>query len=267
MPPQKRHRVLLETFDDLEPGRDSSSSTITIRNRSRTRSVRLGERRSSGSIEVESLGSGQSRSSKRTFPRGYRRCLHQVRRSKDPETGATSDHPSSVRDAAGRSDDGDRCTTRATAVTTGVHATVRRFVQLGRGRIGTRALSRQITKGEESNDADAAGEIESSAAPADSDSITVTEELDVRDRPPAERHELIFEAYEDLKGEQAFVLVNDHDPKPLYHQFEAEAGSEFQWEYQKKEPGEFRVLIGKSENRTREPDANESVNSPFWYRL
>jgi len=125
----------------------------------------------------------------------------------------------------------------------------------------------QITKGEESNDADAAGEIESSAAPADSDSITVTEELDVRDRPPAERHELIFEAYEDLKGEQAFVLVNDHDPKPLYHQFEAEAGSEFQWEYQKKEPGEFRVLIGKSENRTREPDASESVNSPFWYRL
>nr|WP_233562781.1 DUF2249 domain-containing protein [Haloarcula sp. Atlit-120R] len=43
------------------------------------------------------------------------------------------------------------------------------------------------------------------------------------------------------------MLVNDHDPKPLYHQFDAEAGSEFRWEYRQKEPGEFRVLIGKSE--------------------
>ncbi|AGB32695.1 hypothetical protein C488_08602 [Natrinema pellirubrum DSM 15624] len=77
--------------------------------------------------------------------------------------------------------------------------------------------------------------------------LAVTTELDVRDRPPAERHELIFESYADLEAGEGFVLVNDHDPKPLYHQFEAEAGPEFHWEYRLKDPGEFRVLIGKTD--------------------
>lgn len=85
-------------------------------------------------------------------------------------------------------------------------------------------------------------------AGAESDlSLEITEELDVRDRPPAQRHQAIFEAYADLEGGEGFVLVNDHDPKPLYHQFDAEAGPEFRWEYQQKEPGEFRVLVGKAE--------------------
>ncbi|GAB3685075.1 hypothetical protein GCM10028857_14940 [Salinarchaeum chitinilyticum] len=85
-------------------------------------------------------------------------------------------------------------------------------------------------------------------AGAESDrSLEITEELDVRDRPPAQRHQAIFEAYADLDGGEGFVLVNDHDPKPLYHQFDAEAGPEFRWEYRQQEPGEFRVLVGKAE--------------------
>ncbi|RLM90539.1 DUF2249 domain-containing protein [Haloarcula sp. Atlit-7R] len=75
----------------------------------------------------------------------------------------------------------------------------------------------------------------------------ITRELDVRDLPPAQRHEQIFEAYAKLDTGEAFMFVNDHAPKPLYHQFDAEAGSEFCWEYRQKDPGEFRVLIGKSE--------------------
>ncbi|WP_096391331.1 DUF2249 domain-containing protein [Halopenitus persicus] len=78
------------------------------------------------------------------------------------------------------------------------------------------------------------------------DGIEVIEELDVRDLPPAQRHERIFETYADLESGTGFVLVNDHDPKPLYHQFTAEAGPAFRWEYRLKDPGEFRVLIGKS---------------------
>ena len=95
-------------------------------------------------------------------------------------------------------------------------------------------------------DADAGG-----ADEADLD-LTVTEELDVRDRPPAQRHQAIFEAYADLAGGEGFVLVNDHDPKPLYHQFDAEAGPEFRWEYQQKAPGEFRVLVGKADGAAEE---------------
>jgi uncharacterized protein (DUF2249 family) len=76
--------------------------------------------------------------------------------------------------------------------------------------------------------------------------IDVVDDLDVRSLPPAQRHELIYEAYANLDDGEGFVLVNDHDPKPLYHQFRAEEGPEFTWEYRQKDPGEFRVLIGKA---------------------
>lgn len=106
----------------------------------------------------------------------------------------------------------------------------------------------RITKqGETEEDAHAAGADESVARTGNGEAIELTDELDVRERPPAQRHELIFEAYADLDPGEGFVLVNDHDPKPLYHQFEAEAGPGFRWEYRLEEPGEFRVLIGKAD--------------------
>jgi uncharacterized protein (DUF2249 family) len=89
----------------------------------------------------------------------------------------------------------------------------------------------------------------------------VTAELDVRDLPPAKRHEQIFDAYADLGAGEGFVLVNDHDPKPLYHQFDAEAGDAFYWEYRQQDPGEFRVLIGKKADAESTP--SEGPNAPF----
>jgi len=48
-----------------------------------------------------------------------------------------------------------------------------------------------------------------------------------------------------LEPNEAFLLVNDHDPKPLYYQFDAEAGPEFRWAYRQQGPEGWRVLIGK----------------------
>ena len=50
----------------------------------------------------------------------------------------------------------------------------------------------------------------------------MTRQLDVRPEPPARRHELIFQTWGSLDVGEAFELVNDHDPKPLYYQFAAE---------------------------------------------
>ena len=42
--------------------------------------------------------------------------------------------------------------------------------------------------------------------------------VDVRTIIPRERHPLIFNTFLELAPGQDFILVNDHDPKPLYYQ-------------------------------------------------
>ncbi len=82
--------------------------------------------------------------------------------------------------------------------------------------------------------------------------------LDVRDVAPPKRHPLIFGTYESLGPNQRFVLVNDHDPKPLFYQFHAEHTGEFSWEYLEQGPKTWRIRIGKrksSAERTPLPTA------------
>lgn len=71
-------------------------------------------------------------------------------------------------------------------------------------------------------------------------------DLDVRDLPPAQRHVSIFDAYDALLPGTGFVLVNDHDPKPLGYQFEAEHAGEFTWDYLESGPVVWRVRIGRA---------------------
>ena len=69
--------------------------------------------------------------------------------------------------------------------------------------------------------------------------------LDVRSEIPARRHQLIFETYGALGSGEAFVLVNVHDPKPLYYQFAAEHAGDFTWDYLEEGPEVWRVQIGR----------------------
>lgn len=74
--------------------------------------------------------------------------------------------------------------------------------------------------------------------------------LDVRHLTPADRHEIIFETWFALAPGTAYVLVNDHDPKPLYYQFAAEHPGAFLWEPQEEGPVVWRVRIGRTGGRT-----------------
>lgn len=47
-------------------------------------------------------------------------------------------------------------------------------------------------------------------------------ELDVRALPPSERHGRVRGAFEELAPGETLTIVNDHDPKPLYHEMAAE---------------------------------------------
>lgn len=69
--------------------------------------------------------------------------------------------------------------------------------------------------------------------------------IDVRTIIPRERHPLIFRTFEGLQPGEGFELVNDHDPKPLYYQFQAEIGPKFEWQYLEQGPEVWRVRIGR----------------------
>ena len=82
----------------------------------------------------------------------------------------------------------------------------------------------------------------------DKEQMTMAEPatLDVRQTPPAQRHPMIFQTFEALKPGEAFILVNDHDPKPLYYQFKFEREGQFSWDYVESGPAVWRVRIGRN---------------------
>jgi len=67
--------------------------------------------------------------------------------------------------------------------------------------------------------------------------------VDVRPIEPRYRHPLIFDTFDGLSAGQAMILVNDHDPKPLYYQFTHERAGEFDWTYLQQGPAEWQVRI------------------------
>jgi uncharacterized protein (DUF2249 family) len=69
--------------------------------------------------------------------------------------------------------------------------------------------------------------------------------LDIRPIPPAQRHPLIFDLFNGLAAGESFVLVNDHNPKPLFYQFQAELTGQFSWDYVEEGPESWRVRIGR----------------------
>ncbi len=73
--------------------------------------------------------------------------------------------------------------------------------------------------------------------------------IDVRVIPPRSKHATIFNEWQSLEEERSLLLVNDHDPLPLYYQFAAEYVGHFQWEYLERGPGVWRVRITKGDFR------------------
>lgn len=67
--------------------------------------------------------------------------------------------------------------------------------------------------------------------------------LDVRALPAGEKHARIFQRWTDLPVGAHFVLINNHDPLPLFHQFAARFPGAFGWEHTVSGTGAFHVKI------------------------
>jgi uncharacterized protein (DUF2249 family) len=62
---------------------------------------------------------------------------------------------------------------------------------------------------------------------------------------PAQRYELIVDTCNALWAAAAFVVVDDHDPKPLWYQFDAEYAGAYSWDYLEQGGEVRRVRIGR----------------------
>ena len=81
--------------------------------------------------------------------------------------------------------------------------------------------------------------------------------MDVRPIPCSVKHGLIIKTWLELPVGDHFILLNDHDPVPLYYQFSAEWPGAFTWEHLVKGPNEFRVKIQKLKSTAKPSDVTE----------
>lgn len=72
-----------------------------------------------------------------------------------------------------------------------------------------------------------------------------TAQIDVRQYAPKDKHPMIFKTFDSLKPGEKMELINDHDPRPLQYQFQAELPDKFGWEYLEQGPEVWRVAITK----------------------
>ena len=75
------------------------------------------------------------------------------------------------------------------------------------------------------------------------DSTDAPQTLDVRGMRKPDKHPTIFATFRALPLGSSFVLINDHDPKHLHDEFEAEWSGGYDWEYLERELRNFQIRI------------------------
>lgn len=75
--------------------------------------------------------------------------------------------------------------------------------------------------------------------------LEITSTLDVREIGHGQRHPLIFKTYHALKPGQAFILVVDHDPKPVLLELDFIQHGAFKSTYLEKGPEVWRIQMAK----------------------
>lgn len=75
------------------------------------------------------------------------------------------------------------------------------------------------------------------------------QQIDVRKLAPQKKHPTIFDTFDALDKGETFVIINDHEPKPLKYQLATQhANEKFIWSYLEEGPEVWKVRIGKIDN-------------------
>jgi uncharacterized protein (DUF2249 family) len=77
------------------------------------------------------------------------------------------------------------------------------------------------------------------------DDMATETTIDVRSLAPRERHPRIFATFDSMAAGDAILLINDHDPKPLFYQFQAERPGQVHWTPEEQGPERWVIRIEK----------------------
>lgn len=90
--------------------------------------------------------------------------------------------------------------------------------------------------------------------------MTTIDSLFVPDLAPALKHPTVLKKFDDLKAGESFLLINDHDPIPLYYEMKAEKGEVFDWKKIENGPELWKVEITKTADAAGAKPKLEHVN-------
>jgi regulator of cell morphogenesis and NO signaling len=93
--------------------------------------------------------------------------------------------------------------------------------------------------------------------------MEVLDILDVTVIEPRFKHPTIFDKFDSLLAGEAFIIHNDHDPKPLYYQLLAERGQVFVWDYLESGPEVWKVKIAKKSEAENTETIGEIVAKDY----
>jgi uncharacterized protein (DUF2249 family) len=85
-------------------------------------------------------------------------------------------------------------------------------------------------------------------------------ELDVRQLRKPDKHPTIFATYSALSVGESFVLLNNHDPRHLRDEFDADHPGSYGWEYLDKGPEMWRIRISKLASSIRLPHGRKALS-------
>jgi uncharacterized protein (DUF2249 family) len=78
--------------------------------------------------------------------------------------------------------------------------------------------------------------------------VEITEKIvDIRAMECQDKFSTVFATFDNLNPGEAFVLVNQFDPKPLQMKIRTLRGDGFSWDYLEDRPGLCRIRIGKTQ--------------------
>ena len=84
--------------------------------------------------------------------------------------------------------------------------------------------------------------------------------LFVPDLQPALKHPTVFNRFDALQPGESFLLVNDHDPIPLFYEMKAERGEGFEWKKIENGPEVWKVEIKKTGKSSQAANVLKEVN-------